>query len=315
MKSCLMLLILLIMMPALALGQSQAGAPSVQPVAAPANAPNPPGEDGIGLAPARFELPMRPGTEHTVVVNIIYNSSSAQSQPCRLMATLGDWTILPDGNVDYFKAGTRPDSAAPWMIYSPGEVTALPGKIHPVRITIVVPKDATPGDHLAALFVESRPDNLKLEQNQKQLVLRFRMAALFYIIVPDLTRKGSLENLKAVADDEGLTVVPTIKNTGNSRIRPQHSIKVVDARGAVIAEMPEIESLPILAASTVSRALHIEKLIPPGSYSVVYRVDFKDGSPVVEGQTELNVKARVAEKRPAPSSLAEVKKRDSDHDK
>ena len=182
MKSCLMLLILLIIMPALALGQSQAGAPSVQPAAAPANAPNPPGEDGIGLAPARFELPMRPGTEHTVVVNIIYNSSSAQSQPCRLMATLGDWTILPDGNVDYFKAGTRPDSAAPWMIYSPGEVTALPGKIHPVRITIVVPKDATPGDHLAALFVESRPDNLKLEQNQKQLVLRFRMR---YDSLPD----------------------------------------------------------------------------------------------------------------------------------
>lgn len=309
-----MLFILLVMMPALAFAQSQAGAPSLQP-AAPANAPNPPGEDGIGLAPARFELPMRPGTEHTVVVNIIYNSSSAQSQPCRLMATLGDWTILPDGNVDYFKAGTRLDSAAPWMIYSPGEVTALPGKIHPVRITIVVPKDATPGDHLAALFVESRPDNLKLEQNQKQLVLRFRMAALFYIIVPDLSRKGSLENLKAVADDEGITVVPTIKNTGNSRIRPQHSIRVVDARGAVIAEMPEIESLPILGASTVSRALHIEKLIPPGSYSVVYRVDFKDGSAVVEGQTELNVKARVAEKHPAPSSGTEAKKRDSDHDK
>ncbi len=314
MKACLMLLILLVMMPAVAFGQSQAGAPSAQP-AAPANAPNPPGEDGIGLAPARFELPMRPGTEHTVVVNIIYNSSSAQAQPCRLMATLGDWTILPDGNVDYFKAGTRPDSAAPWMIYSPGEVTALPGKIHPVRITIVVPKDVTPGDHLAALFVESRPDNLKLEQNQKQLVLRFRMAALFYIIVPDLTRKGSLENLKAVADDEGITVVPTIKNTGNSRIRPQHSIKVVDARGAVIAEMPEIESLPILGASTVSRALHIEKLIPPGSYSVVYRVDFKDGSAVVEGQTELSVKARIADKRPVPSADAEVKKPDSDHDR
>ncbi|HEY9232937.1 MAG TPA: hypothetical protein VIS78_12350 [Blastocatellia bacterium] len=314
MKSCLMLLLWLAMMPALAFGQSQASAPSAQPETL-ANAPNRPGEDGIGLAPARFELPMRPGTERTVVVNIIYNSSSAQSQPCRLMATLGDWTIPPDGNVEYFKSGTQPNSAAPWMIYSPGEVTALPGKIHPVRITIAVPKDAVPGDHLAALFVESRPDNLKLEQNQKQLVLRFRMAALFYIMVPDLTRKGSLENLKAAADDDGINVVPTIKNTGNSRIRPQHSIKVVDARGAVIAEMPEIESLPILGASTVSRPLRIDKPIAPGSYSVIYRVDFKDGSPLVEGQTDLSVKGRVAEKGPASSADAEVKKSGSDHDR
>lgn len=295
-----MLLTLLVMLPALAFAQGQA---------APANAPNPPGEDGIGLAPARFELPMRPGTERTVVVNIIYNSSSPQSQPCRLMATLGDWTILPDGNVDYFKAGTQPNSAAPWMIYSPGEVTAMPGKIHPVRITITVPNTATPGDHLAALFVESRPDNLKLEQNQKQLVLRFRMAALFYIQIPDLTRKGSLENLKATADDEGIDVVPTIKNTGNSRLRPQHSIRVVDARGTVVAEMADTESLPILGASTVSRALHIDKTIPPGSYSVIYRVDFKDGSPLIEGQTDLSVKARTA------SANAEAKKHDSNHEK
>lgn len=307
-----MLFALLVMMPALAFAQNPASAPP-DPQAL-ASAPNRPGEDGIGLAPARFELPMRPGTERTVVVNIIYNSSSAQSQPCRLMATLGDWTILPDGNIDYFRAGTRPDSAAPWMIYSPGEVTAIPGKIHPVRITIAVPKDATPGDHLAALFVESRPDNLKLEQNQKQLVLRFRMAALFYIQVPDLTRKGSLENLKALADDDGVNVVPTIKNTGNSRLRPWHSIKVVDSRGALVAEMPEIESLPILGASTVSRPLHIDKPIPPGNYSVIYRVDFRDGNPVVEGQTDLSVKARVAEKPAAPPANPETRKRDSNHE-
>src|SRR6185369_3157965 len=122
--------------------------------------------------------------------------------------------------------------------------------------------------------------NLKLEQNQKQVVLRFRMAALFYIMIPDLTRKGSLENLKATADDSGIHILPTIRNAGNSRIRPVHSARVVDAHGAVVAEMPEIESLPILAASGVSRPLHIDKLIPPGSYSVIYRVDFKDGSPV-----------------------------------
>jgi hypothetical protein len=306
---------LLAAMPAAAFAQTAGTTPATasQAAAQPASAPNPPGEDGIGLAPARFELPMRPGMERTIVVNIIYNSTSAAAQPCRLMATLGDWTIQPDGNIEYYKPGTLANSATSWMIYSPGEVTALPGKVHPVRVTISVPQDATPGDHLAALFVESRPDNLKLEQNQKQVILRFRMAALFYIMVPDLTHKGTLENLKAATDESGIHIVPTIKNSGNSHIRPVHSVRVVDARGAVVAQLPAAEALPVLASSTLSQALNIDKEIAPGSYSVVYRVDFKDGSPVVEGQTELTVKARVGDKPAAPSASAESKKRNADH--
>src|ERR1044071_8539065 len=116
------------------------------------------------------------------------------------------------------------------MVYSPGEVTALPGKAHPVRVTVSVPKDATPGDHLAALFVESRPENIKLTENKRQVILRFRMAALFYITVPDITRKGSLENLKTDSDGKEIVITPTIKNEGNSHIRPLYSIKVLDPK-------------------------------------------------------------------------------------
>jgi hypothetical protein len=247
-------------------------------------------EDGVGLAPARFELPMLPGTEKTVVVNIIYNAGSAEAKPFRLVAGLGDWTILNNGQVDYYKAGTTPNSAASWIIYSPGEVTIMPGKVHPVRVTISVPKDAEPGDHTAALFVESRPDNLKLDEDRKQVVVRFRLAALFYIMVPRLTREGSLQGLKAEAREQGIIVIPTLKNEGNSHIRPVHSVSIVDREGTVVAEYAESESLPVLAREELSRPLIIEKRIPPGEYLVRYKVDFKDGSPIIEGQTDLIVK-------------------------
>ena len=246
-------------------------------------------EDAFGLAPARFELPMKPGTERTVVVNIIYNSAAGEADSCRLVASPGDWSILKNGEVEYYKAGTRPDSAASWIIYTPGEVTAVPGKVHPIRVTISVPKDAAPGDHLAALFVESRPDNIKLDQNRRQVILRFRMAALFYIMVPGITQKGSLEELSAEAGENGIIVTPNIKNSGNSHIRPVHSIKILSRENSVAAEMREIESLPVLANSELRRSLLIERSLPPGQYTVRYRVDFKDGSPVVEGQTDLRI--------------------------
>ncbi len=270
-----------LVLPLLALGQAQG-----LPAQASSQTPT---EDGIGVAPARFELPMLPGAEKTVVVNVIYNSVSAESQPCRLVASLGDWSILSNGDAEYYKSGSQANSACPWLTYSPAEMTALPGKTHPIRVTISVPKDATPGDHLAALFVESRPDNLKLDQNRRQVILRFRMAALFYVMVPRLTKKGSLQNLKSEVSEQGILVTPTLKNEGNSHLRPLHSVKVLDPAGAVVAEIPENESLPVLASSEISRALVIQKAVPAGTYSVRYRVDFRDGNSVTEGQTELVV--------------------------
>ena len=269
---------------------------AVTPMLAPGQSQNLPAqpsaqaEDGIGVAPARFELPMMPGAEKTVVVNVIYNSVSGEAQPCRLVASLGDWSILNNGEAEYYKAESQPNSACAWLTYSPGEITALPSRIHPIRVTISVPKDATPGDHLAALFVEARPDNLKVDQNRRQVILRFRMAALFYIMVPSLTRKGSLQNLTAGVGEAGILVMPRLKNDGNSHLRPLHSIKILDKSGAVVAEFPETESLPVLANSEMNRTLVIPKSLAAGSYSVRYRIDFRDGSTATEGQTELVVK-------------------------
>ncbi|HEV3469280.1 MAG TPA: hypothetical protein VG148_08160 [Pyrinomonadaceae bacterium] len=266
-------------------------APAALAQAGPAAAAEPGrGSDGIALAPARFELEMQPGSETTVVVNLDYHSAKAEAQPSRILATLNDWAISQTGELEFFRAGTRPRSACPWMIYSPAEVLVRPGSTHSIRVTISVPKEATPGDHLAALVVEQRPDTIKLNQNARQMLLRFRMAALFYIKVPGLTRSGSLENLKAAAGPDGVVVTATLKNAGNSVVRPLASVTITDAAGRVAAELPEAESLPVLAGSELSRPVRVPKHLAPGLYTVKYRVDFQGYGKTTEGVTELLVK-------------------------
>jgi hypothetical protein len=164
-------------------------------------------------------------------------------------------------------------------------------------VTISVPKDATPGDHTASLLIEARPDNIKAEDNKKQMLVRFRMAAVFYIMVPQLTHDGSLRNLKAEPSDKGLIVTATLKNEGNSHLRPVHSVKIVDRADRVVAELPESESLPLPGGSEISFPLLIERAIPPGAYSVQYRVDFRKGGAITEGRTDLVVKEHLAEGR------------------
>src|SRR5262245_21173814 len=260
-------------------------AQTATPVATPR-----PVENGISLAPARLELEMPPGSETTVVVNLDYHTTAENSQPVRIVASLNDWTIDRNGQVQFERANSLPNSASSWLIYSPAETTAIPGNLHAIRVTVSVPKDATPGDHLSALIIEQRPDNIKLlTENRRQMVIRYRMAAVFYIKVPQLRRQGSLESLHAESTADGVVVTPLLKNSGNSVIRPLTSLKVTDATGVAVAEMPQKESLPLLGGAELVQPLVLETRLTPGTYSVKYRVDFQDGSRPTEGITELVV--------------------------
>ena len=266
-----------------ALAQS---AQPAQPAPAPAEGQR---RDGIALAPARFELEMEPGSEATVVVNLDYHTARPDAQPSRILATLNDWNLTAQGELEFFKAGTRAGSASPWLVYSPGEVLVEPGKTHSIRVTVTVPKDAAPGDHLAALVVEQRPETIRLNMNERQMLLRYRMAALFYIKIPRLTREGSLINLKAAANDEGVLVTPTLKNAGNSVVRPLAALAIHEAAGKLVAQVPEGETLPVLANSELTQRVLIPEKLPPGQYSVTYRVSFQGHGKATEGVTKLVV--------------------------
>ena|SRR5215216_2711183 len=250
--------------------------------------PNPAGS-GISLAPARFEMEMQPGSETTVVVNLDYHSTTENSQPVRIVASLNDWTIDRSGEVQFEKANTLPNSASPWVIYSPTETTVIPGNLHSIRVTISVPKDATPGDHLTSLIIEQRPENIKLNENRRQMVIRYRMAAVFYVKVPQLRRQGSLESLHAEAKADQVIVTPLLKNAGNSVLRPLTSLKVMDSAGVPVVELPQKEWLPLLGGAELMQPLVLETRLAPGTYNVKYRVDFQDGSRPTEGITELVV--------------------------
>jgi hypothetical protein len=252
--------------------------------------PQPP-ESGISLAPARLELEMQPGSETTVVVNLDYHTTTGNSQPVRIVASLNDWTIDRNGQVQFERANTLPNSASSWLIYSPAETTVIPGNLHAIRVTVSVPKDATPGDHLSALIVEQRPDNIKLNQNRRQVVIRYRMAAVFYIKVPQLRRQGSLESLKAEATEDQVVVTPLLKNAGNSVVRPLTSLKVTNSSGVAVGELPQKESLPLLGGAELVQPLVLETHLAPGTYNVKYRVDFQDGNRPTEGITELVIPA------------------------
>lgn len=246
-------------------------------------------DGGIAMSPARFELEMEPGAEQTVVINVDYRAGADPTKPARIVASLNDWTITRDAQIEYYPANTRPNSASSWLTYSPAEAAVMPGTAHQIRVTVSVPPNASAGDHLTSLIIEQRPENLRASGNARQVVVKYRMASVFYIKVKNLTRRGDLNDLLAEATPEGVTVQPTLKNDGNSVIRPLGSAKLIAADGKVAAEVPEIEMIPVLGGSEVKQKFEIPAALSAGNYTVKYRVDFQDGRPPIEGVTDLVV--------------------------
>jgi hypothetical protein len=301
MRHLLIAVFILLLAPLAALAQSVPAGPQPQ-----VPQPQVPPLDDITISPSRVELVMPPGSQRTVVVNLIYTAVSGRAAPTRVLAYLGDWDISKDGKIGFYKPGTLENSACSWMIYSPVEDTLVPGRTHRIRVTISVPEGAAPGDHLAALFAEPRPDNIKTAQNQKQVQMKFRLASIFYIMVPGLTQKGTLSNLKAEAAEGRLVITPRFKNEGNSHIRPVYSVKVTDPAGVIVAEIANIESLPVLAHSETDLPVILEKNIPEGDYTVHYRVDLGDGG-ITEGETGLVVRQKPPVRTEAAAGAKEGK--------
>src|SRR5207237_3641148 len=109
------------------------------------------------------------------------------------------------------------------------------------------------------------------------------MASVFYIKVGKLVKRGTLENLQAQISEKGVIIIPTFKNDGNSVIRPTASLSIFNSEGKSVAEISEIEPLPVLGNSVISQATLVDKELPPGIYTVKYKVDFQDGSRATEG--------------------------------
>jgi hypothetical protein len=126
------------------------------------------------------------------------------------------------------------------------------------------------------------------------VVIRYRMAAVFYIKVPQLRRAGSLESLRAEATADQVVVTPLLRNAGNSVVRPLTSVKVTDSAGVSVAELPQKESLPLLGGAELAQPVVLETRLAPGTYTVKYRIDFQDGSRPTEGVTDLVVPQRTS---------------------
>lgn len=209
---------------------------------------------GLGLEPARLEVEMAAGGEKTVAFQIL-TSPSDQVLRGRLLLSLTDWNIKEDGSAVYTDPGTQPNSASAWIVYSPAAVTVSSGEGHMVRVTITVPAETPPGDYRTAIFIQERPPATPPKPGERLIYLRFRYVFTLYVMVPPISGRGELADIRIQNDSSGSSLVFELINHGSRHLRPYVSWSVRNADQQEVSAVKQHETTVLLAGAVLKEPI------------------------------------------------------------
>lgn len=232
---------------------------------------------GWVVSPAREEVSIAAGQTRTMVVRVQRDDPAGSGgSPVRFTVVPGDWDLTRRGSVIYAPAGSLPDSACAWAMFSPAEFTLEPGGAAHVRVSVTVPESTPAGLYRMALFYEEHSAVPPARADEKRVVFRYRLSTFVYVIVPDAAGRLDLAEVSA-SGDEDRVVRAVLRNLGNLHLRPTHWVEVRDAAGDTIATsdrspapvvLPGREvdvQVPIPAVPDGSRPATIRYLVDPGA--------------------------------------------------
>jgi len=248
----------------------------------------------VSIMPSLLELSVEPGQDVTTVVRISYTKDGPDdTQPIRIMLSTESWDMDATGQLTYTAADTIPYSLGSWAHFSPSEAELEPGQTMYVRLSVIVPEDATPGEYRSALIAQPRSPYRPVQHGQKRLEFRYRLASILYVEVPPVAPELELTDLVVATDAERPVVVSTFMNPGSChlRITDSYQIFALDGTASAPVRVREAEEAGVVLpgrARTLTRRLPTD--LPPGEYRLLYQADAGDALPILLGETSFTVR-------------------------
>lgn len=228
------------------------------------------------VTPARHEMLVRPGETSTYVVRL--EREAVRGTPpgsVRFSGTPGDWDISRTGEVILGPAQSMPLSACGWLAFSPASFTLPPAGLQQIRVSVSVPPETPPGVYRAGLFFEEHSVVPPRQGAGGQMVIRYRLSSLIYVMVPKLERKFALHDIEVrPAPDGGWSVRAVFDNPGTLHLRPEHWVEVRDPNGQLLLRTDPLPTMVVLPGHQLEVELAVRKPLPPAErYEFRYLVD------------------------------------------
>ncbi len=234
---------------------------------------------GLGLDPGRMEIEVKPGHEKTIGFTID-SPPSATAVRGRLLLSLTDWNVTEDTKIVYNDAGTMPNSASPWVIFSPAAVSISSGQRQLVRVTVRVPAETAPGLYRTAIFVQERPPAAPPQNGEQLVYVRFRYVFFLYVTVSPVSVEPELTDVRLVTGPEGVRLICDMVNRGSGHTRPVISLSIRNPNQDEVKLLRNYEATVLLPFSKIHEAFRLNGELAAGMYEITAEVDFQDNGPL-----------------------------------
>jgi hypothetical protein len=275
-------------------------------------AASPAGAGDVSIMPSLLEIDLEPGSDFTTVVQLVYTQDGVEdNDPVRILLDTENWDMDPEGKLSFAAGDSAGHTARPWIVFSPGEAEIRPGEILSVRLSVIVPEEAHPGEYRAALIAQPRMPYQPVQEGQKQLRFRFRLASIIYVAVPPLTRDLALDDLQVNEHQGQWRVRPAFYNPGTTHIRITDTFQILSVpdlinqklagtydpndpdagvpEGLLVYVSEEAEAGVVLPGRRRTITHYLPTDLAPGRYRLRYIADAGNDLPLLEGETTFHI--------------------------
>jgi hypothetical protein len=253
---------------------------------------------GLRVSPTRAELTVAPGTSEVArftVTNVTGGSIIVKSE-------VNDFTSNQDGsiNLQADDAEQSPSSIKPFVTL-PGDVPLASGESYDAAIPVDVSNGTAPGAYYGAVLFQAVPVRVD-GGDSGQVALSGSVGTIILVQVPgDITEQMQLVSMRAgreVKTGEDATEVRTstlfnqpptkiqitVKNVGNSFLKPFGKVTVKDMRGNEVYSYELNNTDPrgnVLPNTERTFTNDLENIGSFGRYTIVSGVTYGDGGDIL----------------------------------
>lgn len=184
-----------------------------------------------------------------------------------------------DKEKGYIKIANHPNSANPYLQFSPRELVIAPGVTREVRVNITIPPSKPDGEYRVAVFTEDLTERKIADPSNKYItIVRPQIGSVFFI------SKGIISpQLSAVSTGWNPTTNKpqlVLKNQGQASAYPEINWQLKQGNTEIIRHSIYGVVLQSGRERTVDLKIAPETKLAPGNYTLIGEIDNKDGKNV-----------------------------------
>lgn len=216
---------------------------------------------GLQVKPSRFILQIKPGQQDGGAIVV----SNPSRDVLKCVAIVKDWDLNATGNLTTALAGTMNTSIGSWLKFNPRQFSIQPNGHQVVRFSILVPKNAKPGERRGIIFFSPSIGNTGMS-------VKTEVGVTVYVAVEPVTRTFELTLGKTTLNEQkNAEICYTVNATGNAHCRLSGKYRLSDRNGKVVEERNLGEQV-VLPAKKVDCAITGTQELASGQYRLYLEI-------------------------------------------